>query len=1133
MEGPALIHLLGIVRYRDGRAETVLSGAQPRTVLAYTALHHGRPVAVDELADVLWPHGPGRHWDGALRGVISKVRSFLAGMGPAAARLDNVGHSYCFHCPDGTRLDVWQATGDLARAEALLAAGDPRAAGPPALRAVALLDAPLLSGLEGAWLDRHRSELAGMLVRALRASSATESATEHHDEAVRLATTAVGHDPYDEASHRALMDAHLAGGNRAGALRAYGVCRRTLAEELGVSPSEPTEQTYLRILATRGGAATPAGSRHAPSGPAADATPADRSFVGRDRELVLLDRAWAAARAGRRQVVFIHGESGAGKTRLALESVRRSGPTNVLYGRSSPEQVIPFEPFTEAIGRHLSELDDEQLHAVVGTDGAELAGVVPAVATRCRVDPMALADGDHRPRALEAVRSVLGRIVSESTILVLDDLHWADPSTLLLLRHLFRLLDHARLLVVATYRDDEEPHPVLAEAVTHLHRMEGSHSVRVGGLDAPQVAELLRGAGLPDPDRLGVVLHERTGGNPFYVGEVLAAATERPDAFDPLKVPDTVSELVRHRVVMLPGDERDVLALAATIGTTVHREVLERAMAIDGCRPDAVDGLVARGLLLEGDGSGDGYTFAHAIVRDAVFGQLPRTRRRRLHLTVARAVAIVGDGSADWAATLSHHYLAADDPAHAAQVVDATVRAADHALNVLAYEQAADLYAGALRYLHRCSLVDPRAAGIHVGLGAAQRRAGRPVEARHTLETAVALARDPAQGAVFAEAVLELVAKGGRGVAIDLADPDRAELLQEAADRLEDDDVALRVSVLSELALALLLTDQVERRHQVATTAHRTAMRSGRPDVVARAAVAHRLLLTRPDGAAARLAHTDPFVGPDRHHVQPEQLARIHMWRLTDCFELGDRTGVDRELAALCDQAQVLAQPYWLWLAETWRALHAFVAGDDERADALAVAALDHVDGLDHPETMLAYGIQLVGFRLQQGRGAEIVDLLAGAAADNPAVPGMQCALAFALAQAGEHLRARDHLLALSAADFAAIPDDSNWAISMVSLAETSCLLGEGRVAAAALSHLDPYRDRFVVVSGFGAGGGCWGPYSATLGALRACVGDPDGARRDLEQALAAVTAFDSPPLRDRVAAQVDGLMGRVPPLGQ
>ena len=478
----------------------------------------------------------------------------------------------------------------------------------------------------------------------------------------------------------------------------------------------------------------------------------------------------------------------------------------------------------------------------------------------------------------------MGRITTDPTILVIDDLHWADASTLLLLRHLLRVLDTARLLVIATFRDDEAPDPALAEAFTHLHRMDGCHTLRLGGLDPDQVTELLAGAEIPDAAAMGRVLHERTGGNPFYLGQVLSAADERPDSFDPFNVPDTVSELVRHRVVMLPNDARDVLALAATIGTTVRRDVLTEAMRIDGCRPAAVDVLVDRHVLLEVDP--DAFAFTHALARDAVYGQLPRTRRRRLHLTVAGAVAALGGSSVDWAATLSHHYLLADDPAHAREVVDATVRAADHSLDVLAYEQRDRAvhqcrhHARAVRAGGRPDRKDPPGTGGGTPPGRGSGRGpGRPWRRRSPWPG------PPARSVVFAEAVLELVAKGGRGVAMDMADPDRADLLAEAADRLDEGDQALLVSVLAEQALALLLTDQVDRRHAAAAAAHAAAMATDRPEVVARGVVAHRLLLARPDGAAGAAGPHPPAggcappprrtrtAGPDPH-VAPHGLLR-------------------------------------------------------------------------------------------------------------------------------------------------------------------------------------------------------------------------------------------------------------------
>ncbi len=500
-------------------------------------------------------------------------------------------------------------------------------------------------------------------------------------------------------------------------------------------------------------------------------------------------------------------------------------------------------------------------------------------------------------------------------------------------------------------------------------------------------------------------------------------------------------------------------------------------------------------------------------------------------------MAGTGRGDPESAAAEAHHYRAAEDPAHAVELVDSTIRAADHAMQALAYEQAAALYDQAVGDVSRFSLDDPRTAAWYVGLGAAHRRTGDFAAARDALRTAVELARAPGRQAVFAEAVLELVAKAGRGVSVDLPDADRAALLQEAVDRLdapagkEPDEVPLLVSLLAELALALLLTDQAERRRSIAERAVGLARTGGGVDLAARAVVARRLLKMAPHRAAERLADTDAIIGTTTFdgagsHVSAEQLARLHMWRLTDCFELGDRCGVDRELAALTARADELGQLYWRWQAATWQALVTFVDGDPCGAECQAAAALEILAGVGHPEAGLAYGIQLIGFRLQQRRGAEVVALLRGVVADNPHVPAMRCGLAFALAQAGERDEAALLLADLAIDDFATIPQDAAWSVALACLAETACELGDEAVATRLIPVLRPCRGHFVVVTGYGAAGACWGPFSGVLASLEACIGDQVGARRDYDRALADLERFRAPLLARRIVETRDERLG-------
>ena len=1118
----ARLYLAGAVRGEVGGSVTSLAGAQPRALLVYLALQRGRPVPADELAEVLWPAGRAPHWEGALRGVVAKVRSFLAAALPPDAGatgaggpvIGNAGRTYRFECPGHVVVDVWRAAAAVAEAEQVLDTR-PADAVRAAAEAIELLGPGLLPGVDAGWLDPWRAGLANDLRRAQRVASAAHRARGEHDDALAWAVEAVAADRFDEESLRSLMAAHFAAGNRGAALRAYGEGRRVLADELGASPSAATEALHLELLSA-GEAASTALPRDRHVLP----TLADRHFVGRDDELAVLGSAWELARAGARQVVLMHGEAGVGKSRLALEAVRRLEPVHVLYGRSSAEQIVPFEPFAEAIERHLSKVDDAELVDLVGPHGRELGALVPPVAARYGLvppDPHAgdPEGGDGRPRTFEAVRSILTRIATEPTILVLDDLHWADPSTLLLCRHLLRTLDGTRLLAVVTYRDDQGPVPDFAAAVTELHRLEGFQAVRIPGLGTGPVAELLRVHGVPSAEQLGPILHHQTGGNCFYLTQVLAATAENPDTFDPLAIPGTVTELVRQRLATLTPEARRVLATAAVLGAALSPELLERAIALDGTAVEGLDELLDRALLFESD-DGD-LNFAHAIVRDAVVSGLPRSRRRRLHLLAARSIEESRSHEPGWEAAAAHHHIAADDPADAVAALDAVVRAAGHALRSLAYDQAADLYGWASSAIGRYALDDPRAAGIHVGLGAARRRAGDFAAARDALHAALELARAPGQETVFADAALELVARGGRGVDVDLSDTARAALLEEAIGRLGDREPALLVSLLSELALALLLTDEGARRREAAERAVRIAEDSGQTELLARAVLADRLLMTRPDRAPERLMRTERFVGLPRPEIGAEQLVRMHMWRITDCFELGDRAGVDRELMALVDVAAEIGQPYWVWLASTWQALCTFVDGDPATAEELAAAALERVADLGHPETTLAYGIQLVGFRLQQDRGSEVVDLLEGVVATTPQVPAVRCGLAFALAQSGRTDEAREELDQLMPGTTARVPDDGNWSVAMACLAETACRLGDTRRAAAILPQLEPLRDRFVVATGFGAGGACWGPFSVVLASIRRCLGDEPGAQRDLDHAAAALDRFGAPQMRDRV----------------
>jgi DNA-binding SARP family transcriptional activator len=231
-----------------GSGDAVLHGVQPRLVFACLVMNRGRPVTAETLADLLWTTGRATHWEGAVRGVVAKVRAFLQHADQTGARIENEGHTYRLVCDPSVTVDLWQAEHDLVDVGTFVDHRQWASAAAPADRVVTQLGGTLLPGVQHDALDQWRSDIAKLRRRSLRLASTAASHCGSHDHAVAYAEAAVADEQFDEEGHRGLIAAYLAAGNRSQALRAYGRCRRMLAAELGVAPSPATEALYLQAL---------------------------------------------------------------------------------------------------------------------------------------------------------------------------------------------------------------------------------------------------------------------------------------------------------------------------------------------------------------------------------------------------------------------------------------------------------------------------------------------------------------------------------------------------------------------------------------------------------------------------------------------------------------------------------------------------------------------------------------------------------------------------------------------------------------------------------------------------------------------------------------------------------------------
>ena len=639
----------------DGRVldATHLPGRQGRVVLAYLVAERDRPVPSDELAEALWGPTPPATWRPALRGVVSKVRDFLEALGlPAADMLTSSSGCYRLVLPSDATVDVELAAGEADAAERALAAGDLEGALAAATVARQVAGRPLLPGQEGSWIEGRRAAWQEVLVRALQVLVDTSLAGGRGEVAVQPASELVGLEPFRESSHLRLLRAYAAAGDRGEALRAYDRCRRLLAEELGVDPSPELETAYLELLRD-GAVAVPR-----PQAPPQRVPPAgERPFVGRGPELARLRAAWAAAQAGRRRLVLVTGEAGIGKSRLAAELMdlaEHDGAT-VLLGRCDRQLGVAYLPVRAALRPYLAACPAERLRALVGPQGGELVRLWPELARQLPGLPAPTHGEPEAERYLlfEAVAGLLDAIAATGPVLlVVDDLHEADQPSLALLRHLAHGTRPAALLVLLTATEEAATRGDVAGALAHLLRAPGSEHLALAGLDEGEVAAVAEAASGrrqgPAVAALAHVLHGRTGGNPFLVGELLrhlaetgalaageGARTAAGPAVD--DVPATVRLVVGERLARLDGAVRHLLDVASVIGHRADLALLARVVDLgDDDLARALEVAVGAKLLDERHGAPGRYAFHHGIVHDVVYAGLPGARRTLLHHRSAR-----------------------------------------------------------------------------------------------------------------------------------------------------------------------------------------------------------------------------------------------------------------------------------------------------------------------------------------------------------------------------------------------------------------------------------------------------------------------------------------------------------------
>jgi predicted ATPase len=839
-----------------------------------------------------------------------------------------------------------------------------------------------------------------------------------------------------------------------------------------------------------------------------------RPFVGRDNEMRRLREAFEQARTERGRLVLISGEPGIGKTATCeqLAASVHSHGARVLWGRCYESEGAPaFWPWVQVLRSLVRDLDPNELRAVAETDGDALFTLVPEIRDRfpdLTFHPLG-DSAEARFRLFDGVSRLLERAAAARPLVVIvDDLHGADRSSLLLLEFVAREMRRIRCLIVGTYRDAATTgeHPI-EEALVELGREPGTERVTLRGLSKAEVThyvELVAGRAAP---ALAHAIHERTEGNPLYLTEMVRvlAAEGRLDPGDGngcLPLPRNLRNVVRRRLKPLSESCKQLLSFASIMGREFRSDLLQRVLAHAGDRsgPNEVARLLEEAVsagLLGFTPDTRRYRFSHALIRETLYDETEPSLRAERHRRVGEVLEQLPDSDAVLA-ELAYHFSEAEGREENAKAIYYARRAGDRAVALLAYEEAARLYELALEALERDPVIDQRKrCELLLSLAEAHNKAGAPDAVKRAILAAAEIARRLGRREPFSRAALLYGVELAWGEA-PVADRTQIGLLREAMAQWKGTESALHARLLARLAQALLFEDAGQERTEFSERAVEMARRAGDPLALARALVARHVVCWGLDKADERLqmatevAQLGEAVGDIAISFQG------HIWRLGDALELGDRTTATAEIEICAALAEQLRQPLWTWHAALSRSVRPQLDGRFEEADRLAQ------DAFEIGQSRLT--IAAPGFVFWLGRLAaatacdepeKVLDAFRESADRYPMVPAFRCVVAYLYGALGREAEARREIERLTAAGFN-MPRDVNWIPGVAYLADTCSYLRDASPAEALYELLLPYREQ-AVVYGFGL---YVGPVSERLAKLAVTLSRWEDAAAHFEAAL-------------------------------
>ena len=910
-------------------------------------------------------------------------------------------------------------------------------------------------------------------------------------------------------------------------------------------------------------------------------------FVARERQLQLLHSCLGKAMQGQGQMVFVAGEAGQGKTSLLVEFARQAmdarpeliiagGSCDVYTGQGDP--LLPFQDilrmlvgdtenaglpglinrnlatrlaettpvFTEIllnigtylIGTLLSEVALETRLAQSfphNPKNTELLLRLQSQGTRQAPEAMRVL---HQDRLFDEISTVLKALAQQGPlILMLDDLHWIDPSSAALLGHLVMRLKYSPILMIGSYRPEELaqgrpdglgnqiPHP-LQEVLSESLRQFGHNRIDLDysgpGEELDFVNALLGINQYAFGETFRKQLTRLTEGQPLFVVELLKDMQERGDIFQGKdgrwqeaetmnweSLPARVEGVIEKRIVRLPADLLVFLTAASVQGETFFAEIVARVTQSDprdltrrlSVELDRQHRLIhAQGIVHAGAERLSQYRFQHYLFQHYLYERLSAAERMYLHEAVGNAMEALIAGNADAedvpASQLARHFQEARLGLKASQYL---LLAGQKAARVLAFDEAIVFFErgiSLLKNLARTSEISRLEFETSLAHAHALWHNGRVVEATGAYQKAFEIARTLDDPTALARAALAYEEPRWR---LNLDAGPSQSFMREALVALGEVESGLRVRLLVGLSRSLLASDEREELRTTVDKALRIARHIDDPLALCDALRIMAHIDRRPEMTDARLSAAQELIATAESIGDQERLADGLDLAIYDLLELGEIEQVDQMIAAQSRAAQEIKQPFQLHVAAVFQTMRAILRGEFENAERLANEAADISQQIGIAELDGILGIQMFTIRREQGRIHEIAPIVKLLVTNNPKSSAWRPGLALIYSILDQRKECQAIFEELVSDGVAWVAQDALWVASLAYLSEECAYLGDAIRADILYPLLLPYQDRAVVVGGATA---CFGAVGRYLGLLAKTRSDWEMSERHFEEAL-------------------------------